>query len=216
MMPVLATCLALLQEPTPPETVAVLPFYSQGGTDTAIKSIKTGLGEILKKAKCQEVDAKKVEDTWFGEMQNKVKKLKLTPKEYYYDLPMAKHMLDLGQRLKCDYVIAYRAKFSDDTAWQGLGPKTKAMITMDMTMINVKSETVIIDAKGIRHNGTVSQTAWRTAADVFLSSSALAVLGGGAVTPLYEKGGLATLGMCVEPWLAKRVEPPKSADGGSG
>lgn len=192
-----------------PNSIAVLPFYCQGGTKTSIEAMEKVANEFLNRAQCKQLDVNAVTKAWYDDLKQPKKSLRLTPKNYYYDLPKANDLLALGKATKADFVMAYRAKFHDETVWQGVGPKTKVMVTVDVKIIDTAKEEVVLDARGVRSNGTVQQTAWRTASEILLSMDLVGLIGGGPVTPLYEKNGIASLGMAMEPWLEKRVPPKK-------
>jgi len=190
-------------------SIAVLPLNTQGGTKTSIEAMEKVCSEFLTRAQCDLIKSEKVQKAWYEDLANPKRQLRLTPKNYYYDLPRASKLLELGLNLKSEFVMAYRAKFHDETVWQGVGPKTKVMVTVDVIIVDTKRAEIVLDAVGIRSNGTVSQTAWRTASEILLSIDMVGILGGGAVTPLYEKSGISSLGIAMEPWLAKRVPPKK-------
>lgn len=184
----------------------VLPFYSQGGTDTSIASLKKVQSTFIEKAGYKILTDSKVQEIWNEDSINRQRKLKLTPKDYFYDLPRLSKMLEIGRKTKSEIVVAYRAKFHDETAWQGIGPKTKVMVTVDVKIANCETGELELDATNIRMNGSVQQSLTRTAAEILLTTDLVALIGGGPVTPLYEKHGITALSLAMEPWLKLKLK----------
>jgi hypothetical protein len=105
----------------------------------------------------------------------------------------------MGKRLKVDYVVASRCHWLVRSPWVNLGPKTKAVATVDMWVIDVAKSEFALKAEGKQADNEEKTPAWKWAVDLFIFP--MSPFGGGPKTPKQERSSLVALGKALQPWL---------------
>jgi hypothetical protein len=116
--------------------------------------------------------------------------------EFFVDVVM----LALGKALGADIVCAGNARWHTKSVWVTLGPKTKADCTVDVMIVNVKSEEIEQDAKNVKADSTRKEAGLETAASLLISMGFTA-LSGGPKTPHQQRAAQIAIGLAMEPWL---------------
>jgi hypothetical protein len=186
------------------KTVAILPWSFKGGTDTAVKTAKDTIELFFDKAKYDRMPSLKVRSAWEDQLGHAAVKEIVKDDEQPQDLPSAKDLLALGEKLHVDMVCAGRAKWHTKSVWIALGPKTKADCTVDLIMVDVKKREIATEAHDVKADDTRSESGLETAGAIFISMG-ITAFSGGPATPHQQKAAQHALGLAFEPWLKTTV-----------
>lgn len=184
----------------PIRQVAILPWVLRDGTETAMETARKTVDTLFEKINYEIVPSTRVKTVWEEELQHPALRLAVKGKDNYPELPTAKELLALGKSMKVDIVCAGRASWHTKSVWVNLGPKTKAECTVDIIIINVKTEEVVLEAKGVKADSTKSEKGLETAA-ALLVSVGFTALSGGPKTPHQQRSAQKAIGLAMEPWL---------------
>ena len=185
------------------ETVAILPFSMQAGTETAVKTAKETLLALFASEGVKPALKADTLHTWIDVLGNRQPVELYKVREYVPDLPRPQELLKLGQQLNVDFVCAGRLTWHSTSKWVGLGPKTKAYAYLDLMLIDVEKKLVLVDAKRIKTDSTRIEKGWETAASILVSGG-FTVLSGGPKTPHQQRAAQIAIAMALEPWLKER------------
>jgi|GEM_PF-1138947 len=208
-----------------PDKIAMLPWTFQEGTDTAMTTARETIDTLFHASHCSYLDEGTVLAMWEGGMkQAKLETRVFGPKDYMPDLPGAKYLLTLGKKLSSDFVVAGRCKWSTDSKWVALGPKTKAWCTVDVLIVDVKNAELDLESLNVTANSTRVEKGWETAGSLLISAG-FTMFSGGPKTPHQQRAAQMAIGKALEPWLKerqivqripKKIEDTGSTGGGRG
>jgi len=177
------------------ETMAVLPWIFEKGTDTAVRTGKETLDKLLSHSGLEVTPEGRVTSTWINQLG-----LTLPDK----DLPQPADLLKLGQALKVNYVMAGKASWHSRSIWVGLGPKTKSTCTVDVLIVDVQSQSLVLNNRNVKMDSTAKEDALKALGTVFVSSL-FTVVSGGPKTPHEQRAVQLGIGKALEPWLVPRM-----------
>ncbi len=193
-----------IKEPAAPlDKVAVLPLIFQDGTDTAVKTAQETFNALLAAALCEPMKQEEVMNVWLRDLRFKDYETRIAARKYLPDLPSAKDMLALGQRLGVRFVISGRVKWQTTSKWVALGPKTKAYCSVDVVVVDVPNKEVDVEELGVLADSTKAEKNWETAASLFLSMG-FTGLSGGPKTPHQERAAQLALSGAMVDWIKDR------------
>lgn len=190
---VLPSALVRAQETKPPappiSKVGCLPLTFSEDRPSAIEKVKATMKTLVQGVGMEWVDEGRVLGAWtrMGERPE--------PK----DIPDDKKLLDLGQRLGVDYLVAGTCNWKIRSVWVALGPKTKAICTIELVIIDVRGERVAHRAKETA-DSTKREEGWATAASILINPLTTLV-SGGPKTPHMERSGVVAVAKAMEEWL---------------
>lgn len=188
---------------TATETVAILPFSMQAGTETAVKTAKETLLALLASEGVKPASKADTLHAWIDVLGNKPPVEIYKVRAYVPDLPRPQELLKLGQQLNVDFVCAGRLTWHSTSKWVGLGPKTKAYAYLDLILIDVEEKLILVEAKRIETDSTRVEKSWETAASILVSTG-FTMLSGGPKTPHQQKAAQMAIAKALEPWLTER------------
>jgi hypothetical protein len=180
-----------------PKTVALIPFAMVKGTDGAQKATREYLNEVLTKAGFEILPEARTMAAWksLGHTAEVDEKAKELP-----PMPTPKELLELGEKMGVDYVIAGRATWHTRSIWVTLGPKTKSDCTVDVAVVDVAKRELALDAKKVKMDSTAKEDALKAAGTVLLTPLFTAV-SGGPKTPHETRAGVLAVAKAIGPWL---------------
>lgn len=191
------------------ETMAVLPWIFEKGTDTAVRTGKETLEKLLAGSGLEVIPEGRVISAWINQLGHT-----LPEKE----LPQPADLLKLGQALKVDFVMTGKASWHSRSIWVGLGPKTKSTCTVDVLIVDVRSQSVVLNNRNIKMDSTAKEDVLKALGTVFVSS-VFTVVSGGPKTPHEQRAVQMGIGKALEPWIVprmSRVGTPIKAPGETG
>src|SRR5205823_6457464 len=94
------------------------------------------------------------------------------------------------------------------SVWIGLGPKTKSDCTVDVLIVDVRSEEVALDAKQVKMDSTAKEDTLKALGSVFVSGL-FTVVSGGPKTPHEQRAVQLATAKAMEPWLIQHLKPAK-------
>lgn len=187
-------------KPVKVETIAVLPWYYEKGTDGAQKTAKDFLATLLVKTRVDAVSEVKTLTAW--EEANKA----------FYEtsetLPSPAQMLRVGEKLGTDWVLAGKLSWHSRSIWVGLGPKTKSTCTISVRLVNVKDQEVALEVEGLKMDSTAKEDTLKALGTVFVSGL-FTFVSGGPKTPHEQRAAQLAIAKALEPWLIKHIKPSK-------
>ncbi|CAN5458029.1 hypothetical protein BH11ARM2_BH11ARM2_17630 [soil metagenome] len=184
-------------------TIAVLPIAMKEGTETARETVQKTFKDLLEKSGNQIVEGPSVVAAWQNLGQKPFDE-DIEGDETYPEMPTPKDLLSLGKKLKVDYVLASRLKWHTKSVWVGLGPKTKADCTIDVTIVDVKKSEISLNATDVKTDSTKKENGL-AAAGALLVTPLFTVVSGGPKTPHQQRAGQLAVAKALEPWLESRV-----------
>lgn len=133
------------QEPKPAATapipkVGYLPFTFSEDRPPAIEKVNNALKTLVQGVGMEWVDEGRILGVWTRDLGERP-----TPKQ----IPEDKKLLNLGRRLGVDYLVAGTCDWKIRSIWVALGPKTKAVCTVELVVIDVRNERVAHRAKEV-------------------------------------------------------------------
>ncbi len=183
------------------ETMAMLPWDFEQGTQGAVKTGKEFLASVLSKSQIETLSEVKTLAGWEeanGTSWSEDKK----------DLPSPAQMLRTGNKLNVDWVMSGRAVWHTKSVWIGLGPKTKSDCTVDVRIVDVKNKEVVLDAKKVRLDDTAKEDTLKALGTVFVSGL-FTMVSGGPKTPHEQRAVQLAMGKAMEPWLLQHMKITK-------
>jgi len=184
-----------------PETVAILPWVYQKGTDGAKKAAKEFLEAVLTKAYFEVIPEARVRLAWaknFGHDHDELRE----------ELPDPKELLKLGRYLGVNWVITGKAVWHTRSLWIGLGPKTKSNCTVDMLIVDVQHAELALDARKVMMDSTAKEDTLKAVGTVFVSAL-FTTVSGGPKTPHEQRAVQLAIAKAIQPWLSSRPQVRK-------
>jgi hypothetical protein len=209
------------QSPTPDQTpapssltrkVVILPWVLKDGTDTAVETAQSTVQKLFEGTNYEVIPQVRAKLIWEEEMKKAPIKTRPDGSDPYAEVPNAKDLLELGQKLGADVVCTGRAKWHTKSVWVGLGPKTKADCTVDVIIIDVAKQEVLLDARNVKSDSTRKEHALETFGSLFITGG-ITMLSGGPKTPHQQRAAQNAITKAMEPWL--QTAAPKSRKIGS-
>ncbi|MFQ3588126.1 MAG: hypothetical protein SNJ76_10765, partial [Fimbriimonadaceae bacterium] len=108
-------------------------------------------------------------------------------------IPNAALLLKFGRTAGVDYVAAGRIYWHVRSVWVGLGPKTKANATIDVTIIDVNKGEVAYEVRNFKSDSNKAEKWYETGGALFLTWG-ITLLSGGPKTPQIERATAIGLG----------------------
>jgi RNase H-fold protein (predicted Holliday junction resolvase) len=177
------------------ETMAVLPWIFEKGTDTAVRTGKETLEKLLSGSGLEVMPEGRVTSAWINQLGYTV------PDK---ELPQPADLLKLGQALKVDFVMAGKASWHSRSIWVGLGPKTKSTCTVDVIIVDVRSQALVLNNRNIKMDSTAKEDTLKALGTLFVSSI-FTVVSGGPKTPHEQRAVQLGIGKALEPWIVPRL-----------
>ena len=134
------------QPPLPGHTIVFVPLEISGGKGVAKEKLPEVYQSVFTTEGFQVVMGQPVEAT--------MQKLNI---RIGGGMPTNKELLDLGQNLKVDYVLAAVIAVKTKRVWVMLVPQAKSTVTIDTVIVDVKKAEVVYDPKnkiGTSHGGS--------------------------------------------------------------
>jgi TolB-like protein len=123
-------------------------------------------------------------------------------------LPAQVDLIGFGRALGVDYVITGITDWHIKTPWVALGPKTKAVCTVNALIIDVRKANVVTRATDVISDSTNREQLWQTATAIFLGWKGTLV-SGGPKTPHMERAGGQAWSLVLKPFLETKISPEK-------
>lgn len=188
--------------------VAILPLMFRDGdkeTDNpeATGAYRTALFAAFEKLGMERIDEGKVNGVW----------RELTGSSFdsgSTSLPEPEKLVQLGRRLAVDYVVVSRCQWKIRSPWVGLGPKTKAIATVDLWIVDVSKSEFSLKAKE-ESDSTKREEAYETA--IALLVAPITIVSGGPKSPHMKRSGVMALTKAIVPWLKKQSPDKIKIDG---
>ncbi len=183
------------------ETIAVLPWRLDKGTDGAKKTAKEFLSTLLTKIKVDAVSEVKTTATW---------ETVAGSEEIYQNgkLPSAANMLRVGNKLGVDWVMSGSVDWHSRSIWVGFGPKTKSTATISVRIVDVKGKIVTLEVADMKVDDTAKEDTLKALGAVFVSGL-FTVVSGGPKTPHEQRAVQIGIAKALEPWLAQHLKTQK-------
>lgn len=183
------------------ETIAVLPWRLENGTDGAKKTAKEFLATLLTKVKVDAASEVRTTTAWeaaagSGEIYASGK------------LPSAANMLRVGNKMSVDWVMSGSVAWHSRSIWVGLGPKTKSTATISVRIVDVKNQVVTLEVADLKVDDTAKEDTLKALGAVFVSGL-FTVVSGGPKTPHEQRAVQIGIAKALEPWLAQRLKIQK-------
>jgi len=178
------------QAAPPAVKMVCLPFYFSEDRPSAVEKVKGAFKTLVQSVGMEWIDEGRVVGVWTRDMGERLGKK---------EIPENKKLLELGQRLGSDYVAAGTCSWQVRSVWVGLGPKTKAICTVELVIVDVKGRRVAHHAVATA-DSTKKEEEWATAA-ALLVNPLFTVVSGGPKTPHMERSGVVATAKALEEWL---------------
>ena len=183
------------------ETIAVLPWQLENGTDRAKKTAREFLSALLTKIKVDAASEVKTTAAWAASTGSE---------EIYQNnqLPSAANMLRVGNKMGVDWVMSGKVSWHSRSIWVGLGPKTKSTATVSVRIVDVKNQVVALEVADMKIDDTAKEDTLKALGAVFVSGL-FTVVSGGPKTPHEQRAVQIGIAKALEPWLAQHLKTQK-------
>lgn len=179
------------------KTIAVLPFAFKHSEPEPRNMVREAAKKVFQKAGLTIHSGVETLDVWEKDLKHKKPS----------SIPSKSHLIQLGEKLKVDYVCAGMVHWKIKTPWVLLGPKTKAECTVSYRIVDVSKRHTILDTKKVMADSTKKESGWEAAGDILLTPLATMVSGGPKVPHMNRSGQMATFKA-----LAPFIKKIKSSD----
>ena len=196
--------LAFGQSVSKPARIAMLPWTFKDGTDSAVKTANDVITTLLDKSHHEILSTAQVVSVWENDLGQPRVIERIDGDKEMPSFPDAKALLNLGQRLKVDFVCAGQARWHTKSVWVALGPKTKADCTVDVVLIDVSKGEVALEAKGVKSDSTRKESGLETAGALLITMG-ITGLSGGPKTPHQQRAAQNAIAKAFDPWLKTQM-----------
>lgn len=181
--------------------VAIVPWYFRGGTDTAVRTAKDTIDSFFDRANFDRLSKARVDRVWVEGMGEKEYDLvNGSEQDPMPPLPSDEELRHLGRQLGVDVVCAGNIDWHTRSIWVALGPKTSAICTVNMKIVDMDKDGAVLDERDVQAEDTAEENGFATAASL-LTGTLVTVVSGGPKTPHQQYSAQVALSKAFEPWL---------------
>ncbi|HSV72197.1 MAG TPA: hypothetical protein VLH79_00360 [Chthonomonadales bacterium] len=132
-------------------------------------------------------------------------------------VPDARQLLEFGRRAGVDFVCVGTLAWRVRSMWVGLGPKTRATATVNVTIVDVRRAEVALEVRDLSSDSTRAER-WYESAGALLVTWGITVFSGGPKTPHIQRAAVKAIGAATDPYFtqtgrriggARRVTPDR-------